>query len=111
MVSRAKRNSPDLRGESRNFGWRGRFDLENSESITATLFAAPPVFSKSHYLQHLFSKFHSLSLNDYVSLVKQHVQLSLASANPPPPPPPPSFPDPPLDLHTKFYSLVTGPVQ
>ena len=36
----------------------GGVDVENSESITATLFATPPRFSKSHDLQHLFSKFH-----------------------------------------------------
>ena len=44
----------NLRGGSRNFGWGG--DLENSESITAALFSTLPIFSKSHYLQHLFSK-------------------------------------------------------
>ena len=56
----------NFRAGSRNFGWGG-VDLENSESITATPFATPPVFYKFYYKTFTIS----LTVFEWLHLISQ----------------------------------------
>ena len=89
----------------------GGIHLENNESITATLicnttyilqispFATP--FLQIHY--KTVSPVHLLYLNDYVSLVKQHITTFLGSPGGVPP-----ILDPPLMQMSEFSTSVLG---